>query len=446
MTVTAGSNKVILQGDGATGPPGMPFSLGTSFIGVSAAFIEVILTDAAGVETVLSPSQFTLALTPGNPPNWGKGGTVAYPLTGPAIPVGSWLTVVRTLPLAQAITLQNQSSYGAYAASAETALDLETLELQQVSGDFSRALVAPVTDPDVNLVIPNFIQRALQMLGFDSLGQAIAAQPASALVSTAMQPVVAAATLAQARTLMGIDISSLLPIGMEAWWPGLGAAPALWLYEDGSQKNRVDFPELYNVIAPSLAAVVSNTSNAVTGIADTTGWAVGWPLEGTGIPGGTVIASVGVGTISMSNPATADATSIRVFPYGNGNGASTFTMPGPAGRAIAALDVAATTLAGGTTIGANVGDDTHTLIVDEIPTIIPAGTNSTPSINNQGGGVVREGTGPFTTTGLGTRWSTAPALALSGAPVFTGTPFGLGHPHDNVQPTTIRRLMIYAGR
>ena len=456
VTVTAGSNKVILQGDGATGPPGSPFSLGTTFIGVNAQYISVIYTDASGVETVLNPSQYALALTPGNPPNWGYGGTVTYPLTGPAITVGTWLTVVRTLPLAQAITLQNQASYGAYASAAETALDLETLELQQVNGTFSRAVVAPPTDPDANLVIPNYIARALQLLGFDGSGLPIAAQPSSALVSTVMQPVVAASTLAAARAAMGIDISTLLPIGMEVWWPGLGPAPSLWLYEDGSNISRTTYSLLFNAIAPNLAAVVTNTLNTVTGIADTTGWSTGWAVEGVGIPGGTTIASVGVGTISLSNPATANGTSIRVFPFSNGNGSSTFTLPGPQGRTVASLDAAGSILANASAIGENQGTATVTLTTDELAVHTHVNVLGTQQhshlvdrVNGGAGlGVANAtlGGGPVNVVSVnaGTPSSLLAENAATGL-TLTNAAAGSGNPHANVQPTTIRRLMIYAG-
>lgn len=447
MTVTAGSNKVILQGDGATGPPGSPFSLGTSFIGVGAQYISVIYTDAAGNETVLTPLQFTLALTPGQPPNWGRGGTVAYPLSGPAIAVGTSLTVVRTLPLAQAITLQNQASYGQYASAAETALDLETLLLQQIATTFSRALVAPPTDPDTNLVIPNAVQRALQLLGFDGSGLPIAAQPSSALVSTAMQPVVAAATLAAARTEMGIDTSSVLFIGDVHDYYLLGPAPALWLLLEGQQPNRTDFPELFGALAPAMACVVTNTLNSVTGLAfDTAGWAAGWAVEGAGIPAATTISSIdGANAISLSNPATADGASIRVFPYGPGDGLDTFDLPAVAGRVTAALDIANATLTGGNKIGAVLGEQTHTLLATEMPvhthTPTPAAhQHGNPDFTGQSSGVFGFGASTPQTIPIGAR--AIPAATQTVAIANAGS----GGAHNNVQPTFVTRKIIYAGR
>lgn len=454
MTVSAGSNKVILAGDGVTGPPGNPFSLGLSFIGVAGQYVQVILTLADGTETVLSPTNYTLLLTGGTPPAWGIGGTLAYPLTGPALGVGATITVVRVLPLAQAITLQNQASYGAYASAAEQALDLGVMIEQQIGGSITHALVTPQSDPDANLTIPNKTQRALQMLGFDSAGNAIAAQPSSALVSTVMQPVVAASTLAAARALMGIDISSLLPIGMEVDWPGLGGAPPLWLYEDGSLISRVTYPELLNVLAPAVTATITSASNAITGMSvNTTGWATGWIIESPNFTVGTTVASItGPNSITTSNPALSNGTTFRVFPHGNGDGVNTFALPDMTGRVAANLDTGGATLPGATAIGAAIGNKTQSLVTNNLPPYTPLGDVSQPTASYTQGGV--PGVAVFGNNGSNHDVATAGAgpfamqpLAITVTkPNFTGTAQGgTSAAFAIVQPTSIRRTIIYAG-
>lgn len=448
MTVTAGSNKVTLQGNGASGPPGMPFSLGTTFIGVNNQYIQVIYTDAAGLETVLAANQFTLTLTPGQPPNWGYGGILVYPLTGAAIASGTSLTVVRTLPLAQAITLQNQSSYGQYASASETAMDLLDLQIQQIATTFARALVAPPTDPDANLVIPNATARANQLLGFDGAGLPIAAEPSSALVSIAMQPVVAASTLAAARAAMGIDTSSILPIGTEVDWPGL-VVPATWLEENGANVSRATYPELFNVLAPSVSCAFSNTSNAVTGLSiPTTGWNTGWAVEGTGIPGGTTIAAItGANAISLSNPASADGTQIRVFPFSNGNGTSTFTLPNKNGRVSVGLDAAGAVITTANKFGVAIGESTHTLITTEIPAhnhgVNDPGHTHPTSPNPA---VVGQGTNTHAFGGITQVPDNSANLSIQSATTgITIQNTGADGAHNNVQPTLVERKIIYAG-
>lgn len=444
MTVTTSTNKTIALGNGVTGPPGSPFTF--DFIGVSAQYITVTFTDAAGVDTLLDTSAYTLALTPGLPPNWGVGGTLVYPKTGPAIAAGTKLTILRTLPLVQAITIINQASFGQYASATETALDLQEMQLQQINANFSRAVVAPESDPNANLVLPPAAQRALQLMGFDSLGQPIAAQPSSALVSTVMQPVVAANTLAAARIAMGIDTSNLLPVGLEADWPGL-FPPPLWLFEDGSLKSRTSYALLFNVIAPTIAAVVTNTLNSITGIADTSGMAVGWAVEGVGIPSATTIAArTGPNSISINHPATANGTAIRIFPFGQGDAISTFQLPNGTGVTYAGVDNVPTVLAAAKRLGVTVGAETVTLLTSEMPVhthVVTDPTHNHPPAGT-GTGFVTQDTGPTAANGAGSGFG-LPAVTGSRATGITNQNAGGNAAHENMPPTSYRRKIIYAG-
>lgn len=452
MTVTTSTNKTIVLGNGVTGPPGQPFTF--DFIGVNALYISVTYTDANGVDTLLDTSAYTLTLAPGTPPNWGIGGTVAYPLTGPAIANGTKLTILRNLPLVQAITIINQASFGQYASAAETAVDLQEMQLQQVNGNFSRAVVAPPSDPNLNLVLPPAAQRALQLMGFDSSGQPIAAQPSNALVSSVMQPVVAANTLASARNLMGIDTSNLLPVGVEADWPGL-FPPTLWLFEDGALKSRATYALLFNVLCPTIACVVSNGLNSIPGIADTSGFAIGWAVEGVGIPGTTTISAItGPNSISINHPATGNGTSIRIFPFGQGDAVSTFQLPNATGRAYAGVDNAAAVFAAAKKLGDTAGTETVALLPTQMPVHTHVVTDPTHlhDINNAQNGAIlyyrtneAGGGGPAQLvvnytgdTVLGLR-STAAATGI------TNQNAGSGQSHSNVQPTSFRRKIIYAG-
>lgn len=230
MTVLTSSNKVVIPGDGVTTSFSFPF------IGVDAAYLDIIYTDAAGNETTIAQGpgstqcQVTLnAAAPGA--LWGVGGTVVYNPAGTPIALGTSLTIARQLPLTQTISLQNQASYGQYASAAEQADDLLEMQTQQVSELFQRALVAPISDPLAPLPLPTAQQRAGQYLAFDAGGNPIAASgPAGNVpISTAMQPVVAAATLALARSAMGLGAVAT---------EGIGAG----LQDDGAGKLRVNFP------------------------------------------------------------------------------------------------------------------------------------------------------------------------------------------------------------
>lgn len=198
MTINTQTNVVVAQGNGATNP----FSY--NFLIPLAADAEVIYTDATGASTTLNPAQYTITGI-GNP----AGGTVTYPIVGSPIANGTSLTIARILPLVQATTLSNQGNQ--YPAATEGALDYEMMALQQVSNQSGRALVAPITDATAPGPLPGIAQRANSFLGFDGSGNPIAGAVSSAPVSTAMQPVVAAATVAAALALLGgVSISALV--------------------------------------------------------------------------------------------------------------------------------------------------------------------------------------------------------------------------------------------
>lgn len=228
-TVNSSVNKTIAQGNGVS------TQFAFNFIGVASAYISVIYTDASGNETVLSQgsgtTQYQITLNaPVTGAIWGLGGTVTYNPNGTPIAAGTTLTIFRTLPLTQAISLQNQVSLAALGNGSETGLDLGTMVSQQISENIARALVAPMVDATAPGPLPAIAQRANQALGFDSQGNPIAMSvPASGVISSAMQPVVDASTLAIARAELGLGA-----IATE----GIGCG----LSDDGSGNARLNFP------------------------------------------------------------------------------------------------------------------------------------------------------------------------------------------------------------
>ncbi len=126
MTVSTQASTTTIGGNGST----TVFNF--SFIGVSAADIEVFIT-VAGVLTNLSPSQYTLFLNPAaSGQQWGIGGTITYPLSGPALANGTTITINRIVPLTQQTSISNQGDF--YPQVIETALDTLEFQIQQVSG------------------------------------------------------------------------------------------------------------------------------------------------------------------------------------------------------------------------------------------------------------------------------------------------------------------------
>ncbi|WP_439392320.1 hypothetical protein ACRQ5Q_22245 [Bradyrhizobium sp. PMVTL-01] len=212
-TVSSTVNKTIALGNGTS----TVFTF--SFVGVAAAYISVIFTDASGNETVLSQgsgaTQYQISLNaPVTGAIWGIGGTVTYNPSGTPIPSGSTLTIFRTLPLTQAISLQNQNSLSRLGNGAETGLDMTTMLVQQNAETLARAIVAPVVDATAPAPLPPIAQRANQGAAFDSQGNLVAGStPASGVISSAMQPVVNAASLAAGRSAFGLGAMATEGIG-----------------------------------------------------------------------------------------------------------------------------------------------------------------------------------------------------------------------------------------
>lgn len=211
MTITSQTTKVVALGDG------IATVFNYSFLIPDAASVQVIYEDVTGALTTLLPAQYTITGL-----GLDAGGTVTYPLSGSPIAVGTSLTIARNAAIVQLTSLDNQGGF--YPQSVEDALDYLTILLQQIDELFTRALVVPITEPSAPLTIPTIALRKNQFLGFDGSGLPIAGLPvSSALISAAMQPVTAAATLALARTALGLGTMATETIGAGLQDNGAGA-------------------------------------------------------------------------------------------------------------------------------------------------------------------------------------------------------------------------------
>lgn len=206
MTVATTANKITYVGDGSTTV--FPYT----FANPSALDIIVYFTSASGVITdVTSAATVTVnaAIAPNPTP---VGGSVVYNPSGSPIALGTSLTIFRSLAEVQDTSLVNQGT--SYPQVIEEALDYLTMTVQQIQELNGRAIVVAPSDP-VPLPLPPVAQRALLLMGFDSLGNpiAVASQTGSVPISSAMIPVVSAATLASARTAMGLGAIAVEGIG-----------------------------------------------------------------------------------------------------------------------------------------------------------------------------------------------------------------------------------------
>lgn len=217
MTVSTTSNKIIYSGNAADTV--FPFTFSVE----EAANLVISYTDADGIITDVTADS-TILVNAAIPPNpTPVGGSVTYPTSGSPIALGTFLTIYRDLSEVQTTSLDNQGTL--YPPVIEAALDYLTMLTQQIQELNGRAIVVAVSDPDPE-PLPPVAQRASMLMGFDSDGNPIAVALTSGsqvLVSTAMIPVVEAATLALARTAMGLGNIAVENIGAALEDDGAGA-------------------------------------------------------------------------------------------------------------------------------------------------------------------------------------------------------------------------------
>lgn len=125
-TISTPQSSIQIFGNGITSV----FSV--NFVPDSASNIAVIYTNASGVATTLSPSQYSIAIPP-TPIGqlWPSSFNLTYPISGSPIASNTSLTISRIIPLTQTTALSNQGNF--YPKAVEAALDTTLMQLQQVS-------------------------------------------------------------------------------------------------------------------------------------------------------------------------------------------------------------------------------------------------------------------------------------------------------------------------
>ena len=188
MALSSLANKALFTADGVA--TSWPFS----FPILDSAHLSLILTDAAGVETELSPAVYGVAGI-GSP----SGGSVAYPLSGSPLAAPNKLTILRSVPFSQTTVLSNQGGY--YPEVLEQRLDQIYMGLQQMAETVTRSLVAPVHDPARSLVLPEIARRANRIPAFDGQGNVIVSGVDLATLEAPGSAAAAAVSAAQAASL-----------------------------------------------------------------------------------------------------------------------------------------------------------------------------------------------------------------------------------------------------
>lgn len=117
-------------------------------------------------------------------------------------------------------------------------------------------------------------------------------------------------------------------------------APRGFLLCDGSAVSRTTYAALFAVMAVQITGNTTSGSESVTSVSSTANLAIGMPISGPGIQGGTTISAIGSGTLTLSKTASATASSVGlvIAPHGIGDGSTTFNVPDFRGRVPAGHD------------------------------------------------------------------------------------------------------------
>jgi hypothetical protein len=206
--------------------------------------------------------------------------------------VGAAITMRRRLAIARTTDFQESGEFRANVLNDE--LDYQTAVIQQIANDIARSLVTAPTDPAGNLTLPTLADRKGRFWWWDNAtgNPSLAAGVAGVAVSGAMEAVVAAATVAAARALMGLTIGA----DVEAHDPDL-------LRADADDVLAAGFGQGYEALGP-LGAMADDTL-VLTAIAGSNRKALTVDVDGeidvTGMAAGAVlIRATNVGARSLT--------------------------------------------------------------------------------------------------------------------------------------------------
>lgn len=169
MTINTAASKITYATNGTTTV--WPFLFSAS----KPSDIHLFFTDALGGITEVDPVLYQVALTAPVPPNpTSASGGVIFPLSGPPLAGGSFLTIVREAPVDQETSIANQSIV--YPPIIEQALDNLAMLIQQMGELLGRSIQVHVSEPNP-AQLPSVNDRKNRYAVFDASGNLVAGPP-----------------------------------------------------------------------------------------------------------------------------------------------------------------------------------------------------------------------------------------------------------------------------
>lgn len=197
--------------------------------------------------------------------------------------------------------------------------------------------------------------------------------------------------------------SSGLPIGAVIDFAS-PVPPQGFLNCDGSAVSRTTYSNLFGAVNFLSSGTLTNGTNSITGLSiPTSSMFVGQHVEGANIPSGSTITALTSGnSITISNNVTASGTqNIQFFPWGNGDGSTTFNIPDLRRRnTVGAGGSASSPAFQGTATGQYGGEETHVMTSGELVTHSHSASLS-PAITYHAGSTTGTGDTPVFNDGSG---------------------------------------------
>lgn len=243
------------------------------------------------------------------------------------------------------------------------------------------------------------------------------------------------------------------PVGFVMPWTGI-TAPNQYLFAYGQEVSRTTYAELYSTIVLTTNVTCTASSATLSNVTDTSQIPIGAAIEASCVPSGATVTAKTTNTITSSANATVTtAVQAKLFPYGNGNGSTTFNLPDLRGRVMAGRDNMGGTAASRLTstyftnadaVGAVGGSQSYTQLIANMPSHTHTMTTLSATVTaiQYGSGVnftgVTAGSGP---TGVLMQSSNNTVIPVS----FTSATIqntGNGTAHTIVQPTITVNYVI----
>lgn len=226
-------------------------------------------------------------------------------------------------------------------------------------------------------------------------------------------------------------------VGTILAWPGL-LAPSNYFFAYGQAISRTTYSTLLSTVTLATNVICTSGLNVLSGISDTQSIGAGAPVEVSCLPPGTTVTAVATNAVTVSANATVStAVSATFFPWGNGDGSTTFNMPNLRGRTLFGRNnmggVASVNMTIGgygnspNALGAAGPSDRRTISTANLPAYTPAGVITNGAItsiftgasgqtglNNSGGTSAYAGGGFAATQITGTVASTQAASTFAG--------------------------------